>query len=151
MLRKARSLFPRNGQKKMLPELPKQNKKPEADFGLDFRNKWWNKVNRRTEPYELKDTRGENSLPFSELSDDQIKIGLAAKSNKGVLIRIMNGTPGSPDYMGLRNSPYWIVIKFPRSAEVIDIETFLLEKNRSKRKSLTWEKAKSISTISIKT
>ena len=131
----------------ILPDLPKQNKKDEADFGIDFR-KWWMQ-NGMNAPYELKDTRGKDSISFSEITDDQIMFALAAKSSKGVLIRVEKGTLGAPDYVGFRNSPAWIVIKYPKSAEVIDIDALLLEKSRSKRKSLTSERARAISTVSI--
>lgn len=132
-----------------LPPLPKQNKTKEADFGLRFRE-WWEKYGMNA-PYELKDSRGKDRLLFSEVSDEQVKVGLAANSDKGVLIRVAAGTPGAPDYVGLRNSPYWIVIKYPKSFEVIGINTFLMEKNRSRKvKSLTVERAREISTVSIK-
>lgn len=131
-----------------LPNLPKQNKKQEADFGIAFR-RWWEKKGKNA-PYELKDSRGKYSILFSEVTDDQITIGLAANSDKGALIRVSSGTLGAPDYVGLRNSPYWIVIKYPKSIEVIGIQTFVLEKERSKRKSLTCSRAAEISTVSIK-
>lgn len=131
----------------MLPDLPKQNKKQEADFGVRFR-RWWERAGMYA-PYELKDSRGENSIAFSELSEDQERIGRLAKSDKGVLIRIINGTPGSPDYVGFKNSPYWVVIKYPKCAEIIDLDTLLLERSRSKRKSLTAARAHEISTITI--
>lgn len=131
----------------MLPNLPKQNKKQEADSSLIFR-KWWEK-NGMNAPYEMKDSRGKDRILFSEISDDQIRIGLMANSDKGVLIRVERGTVGSPDYIGFKNSPYWIVIKYPKSFEVIGIQTFMLERQK-KAKSLTYERAKSISTTSIK-
>lgn len=128
----------------MLPDLPKQNKKKEADFGIKFR-RWWEKSSHRSEPYELKDTRGKNSINFSELTDDQITIGLTAKSPKGVLIRIERGTIGAPDYVGLINCPhYWIVIKYPNFFCLVDIDVFITESARSKRRSLTSDRAKEI-------
>lgn len=130
-----------------LPNLPKQNKHKEADAGLKFR-KWWEK-NGMNAPYEMKDTRGRDYFPFREITDEQINIATAANSYKGVLIRISSGTVGAPDYIGLRDSPYWFVIKYPKTFEVIGIQTFLLEKKRSKSKSLSYKRAKEISTQSI--
>lgn len=131
-----------------LPNLPQQNKKQEANSSLRFR-KWWYKYGMNA-PYEMKDSRGKDSILFSEVSDEQIQIALSANSPEGVLIRVERGTIGSPDYVGFKNSPYWIVIKYPKCFEVIGIQTFILEKKRSRRKSLTAEKAKEISTYSIK-
>lgn len=131
-----------------LPDLPKFNKKSEADFGLKFR-KWW-QAKGMNAPYELKDSRGKNSIPFSAVTAEQIAIALGAKSSKGVLIRIEKGTVGAPDYVGFRNSPYWFVFRYPKSVEIIDAEVFVMEKERSKRKSLTSERAAAISSISVK-
>ncbi len=132
----------------MLPELPKQNKKQEADSSIRFR-RWWEKHGMNA-PYEMKDTRGKDRFLYSEISDEQIAIGLMANSSKGTLIRVERGTIGAPDYVGFKNSPYWIVIKYPKSFEVIGIQTFVLEMKRNKSKSLTYERAKAISTNSIK-
>lgn len=130
-----------------LPELPKINKKKEADFGLRFRN-WWEKHGMNA-PYELKDSRGKNYISYREITDKQINVALAASSDKGVLIRISKGTVGAPDYVGLKNSPYWIVVHYPKSFEVISINSFIIEKQK-KRKSLTLERAQKISTLTIK-
>ena len=132
----------------MLPSLPKINNKTEADFGLRFR-KWW-QLHGMNAPYELKDSRGKSSIPFSSITPEQIAFALSAKSSKGVLIRVEKGTVGSPDYVGFRNSPAWFVIHFPKCFEVIDAEVFVMEKERSKRKSLTAERARAISTVTVK-
>ena len=131
-----------------LPELPKVNRKKEASFGLKFR-KWWVKHGMNA-PYELKDSCGKDSIPFSAVTFEQIAFALSAKSSKGVLIRVEKGTPGSPDYVGFRNSPAWFVIHYPKCFEVIDAEVFVMEKEKSKRKSLTAIRAKELSAISIK-
>ena len=133
----------------MFPPLPKLNKKSEADFGLRFR-KWWEKYGMGGAPYELKDSRGKSSIPFSEITDEQIHFALAAKSRKGILIRVEKGTVGSPDYVGFRNSPAWVVIRYDRMFYIIDIENFLAERERSSRKSLTNLRAEAIATVSVR-
>lgn len=130
-----------------LPDLPKINKKKEADFGLIFR-KWWIRYGMAA-GYELKDSRGKDYINFNELSDKQIIVGLGAKSRVGVLIRVEKGTEGSHDYIGLRSSASWVVIKYPKFFCIIDIENFLFERDRSKRKSLTSERAKEIASIIV--
>jgi len=130
-----------------LPDLPQQNKHKEADFGLRFR-KWWN-LHGKGCPYELKDTRGKEYLNYNEVSEDQIAVALASGTEKGVLLRIVSGTPGSPDYIGVKNTVSYIVIKYPKSFEVITIGNFLHEKETNKRKSLTIERAKAISSVSV--
>lgn len=96
-------------------------------------------------PLEVKDTRGKPSFYYAELKEEQINNALASKSDKGNLIRIASGTIGGPDYAYYRNSPAYVVIRYPFGFVFIDNETFVLERDSSKRKSLTWERAKDIS------
>ena len=131
-----------------LPDLPKQNKHKEADTGLKFR-KWW-QLKGKNAPYEMKDTRGTDSFPFSELSPEQEAFAVACGTDKGVLIRVEKGTIGSPDYVGFRNTVAYIVIKFKSGMEVITIENFLHTRDTCGRKSLTYNKARNISSLSIK-
>lgn len=132
----------------MLPDLPRTTKHREADFGVVFR-KWWEK-NPQVGEYEIKDTRGSDSFPFSEFSEEQETVARMATDGRGVLVRRTTGTVGGADYTGLVHSPYWLVIRFPGHFEVISVGTFLLEKSRSKRKSLTSLRAREISTVSVK-
>lgn len=132
-----------------LPTLPKQNKSKEADFGLVFR-KWWNKNPLHGE-IELKDTRGEPSFAFSELSHEQEVIANLATSKRGVLVRRASGTTGGADYSGLVQSPYWIAIRFPKMWCIISFETLILERDTSKQKSLTADRAEAISIVTVKT
>lgn len=119
----------------------------ESKFALLFRH--WLRANPRFScAFELKQTTG-GSIPFSALEEHQADYLLAIKSDKGTLIRIQ-GTNGEPDYIYLRKFPANVVIKFPLEFHLIDIETFLLEKKRSKRKSLTNARAREISLISVK-
>ena len=99
---------------------------------------------------EMKDTRGSDRFPFNEVKQAQIDYGLAIKSDKGVLIRTQAVSEGMPDYIYLRNEPSIIVIKYPKMFAMIDIETFILEKKKSKRKSLTSKRAIEIAIKIIK-
>lgn len=132
-----------------LPSLPKQIKGPEADFGIEFRC-WWT-AHPLCGNFELKHTRGRNSLPFAAVEAEQVTMGNAAYSRKGTLVRITVGTPGAPDYIGQRNQITWIVIRFPKAFYLVSLEAFLMEKKRSIRKSLTSERAESIATITVPT
>lgn len=131
----------------MLPKLPKQNKKEEADFGLAFRA-WW-EIHKLPGEFELKDTRGKPSFLFSELSHEQEVIANLATSKRGVLVRRASGTIGGADYSGLVESPYWVAIRFPKFWCIISYKTLILERDRSKRKSLTAERAQEIAIIVI--
>ncbi len=132
-----------------LPPLPKQNKTLEASFGLAFR-KWFDKNPRGIScTYELKDTRGKNSLPFSEVKEAQINFGMKVKSAKGVLIRLEPTTEGIADYGSWANAPAYVVIKYPKQFVFIDIETFQLENKRSKVRSLSASRAKEISILCV--
>lgn len=130
-----------------LPDLPRTLNRSEASFGVAFR-KWWTE-NPLPGTFELKHSRGKDSIPFSAIEPDQIAFANAAYSKKGTLARVTVGSPGCADYIGLVNSPAWIVLKYPRAFYIISINTFLLEKLRSKRKSLTAERANAIATISV--
>ena len=130
-----------------MPDLPKQNKQHEANFGIVFRE-WISNNPQITGSYELKDTKGENYLNFSEISEDQITYALLINSRKGVLMRVA-GLKGEPDYIYMCQEPAYIVIKYPSSFSIITIGTFLMEKERSKRKSLTESQAEAISTITV--
>ncbi len=135
----------------MLPELPKKKKKREAEFGTDTFRVWLERHPLLSGAFELKQTTT-NSISFSVVEPHQIDGLLKAKSNKGIIYKAPDDSRGEKpfDYFYLRNASAWVVIKFPKSAEVISIETFLLERSRSNRKSLTAERAKAISTMSIK-
>lgn len=130
-----------------LPDLPKQLKRSESDFSLIFR-KWW-----ETHPLpgeiELKDSRGKDYIAFSEFSQDQEVVARVATSKKGILVRRTVGTVGAADYSGLVGSLYWIVIRYPKGFVILSVDTFFLERSRSKRKSLLWARAKEISTIAV--
>ena len=131
-----------------LPTLPKQIKNREAEFGVQFRayikkNPW-----DFTAHFELKQTEGE-SIPFSSLEDHQIIYGEALRdSAKGVLIRNMGGS-GEPDYTYSYRDPVFVVIKYPGEFFIIQLSSFLKEKEDSVRKSLTRERAREIAHTTV--
>jgi len=118
-------------------------KQKEASFGIVFRA-WMRAHPLMTGAYELKQHPA-YAIPFHVLADEQIAYLLMCKSDKGAFIRVQ-GLKGEPDYVYLRNSSAWVVVKFKDSFHVIDIDAFLLEKATSTRKSLTAGRAKQIST-----
>lgn len=128
----------------MLPELPRQLKRKEADFGIQFR-RWW-EISKMVGNFELKHTRGKDTFLFSSVESEQLVIGKAAESTDGILLRLVKGTIGSPDYIGQVEQPSYIVIRYPAFFCVIDIKDFLAEKKRSTSKSLTALRAIQIAT-----
>lgn len=123
-------------------------KNTEAKFGILFRH--YLKANPQiTTAFELKQS-STDSISFSALEEHQSIYLQAIKSKKGVLVRVQ-GVNGEPDYIYLRNSPACVVVKFPSEFSIIDITTWLAEQKRSKRKSLTVQRAReiSINTVSL--
>lgn len=89
------------------------------------------------------------SLRFDEVKEEQIDWANAITNGDGVLMRQVGGN-GEPDYTYHYKEPTFIVIKFPKDMEFISIDQWLAERERSKRKSLTLQRARQISTISVK-
>lgn len=132
----------------MLPSLPKTLKKKEANFGIRFR-KWLEENPRISSAFELKQCG--TSFAFNDLKDHQIAALLLVKSDKGLLWKIADDSRGVKpfDMFYLRDAPAYVVIKYVHSFSLIDIDTFLLEKKRSKRRSLTEVRAKLISNLTV--
>ena len=121
----------------------------EASFGIRLRH-YLRRYPLTTEAHiEVKDTRGKSYFAFSEVKEEQINNGLASKSDTGNLICVESGTIGAPDYCYFRNSPAYVVINYPDGFVFIDIERFVMEKESSARKSLTWDRAKEISVKTV--
>jgi hypothetical protein len=128
-----------------LPDLPKTHKKKEANFGIQLRH-IIDTLNLDSCSIEIKHTRGKNSFPFDELTDQQISWGL--KNKTGSLIRVQ-GVCGEPDYVWLKNTPAYVIIKYPEGIVVIPLDSFLKEKNSSSRKSLTYQRALCIACLNV--
>lgn len=123
-------------------------KKREADFGVLLRH--WVMANplKHTATFETKQTTG-SSIPFSCFESNQIIYAQAIReSPKGVFIRVQ-GTSGEPDYIYLYKEPSFVVIRYPKTFHVIGVDAFLIEREKSKRKSLTEDRARAISVISV--
>ena len=123
----------------------------ESDSSITFRH--WLRRNYKKFPcctFEMKDTRGLNYLNYREnIKEEQTAHGIACKSEKGNLVRVSSGTVGSADYYFMRNAQAYVVIKYPKSFEIIDVETLELEMKKTKCKSLTAERANKLSVYSI--
>ena len=131
-----------------LPELPRQIKQREATSSIDLKH-WIEKNQKFTCGLEVKDSAGKDSIPFSVVADKQIAYANQASGPKGAWIRVQ-GVNGEQDYIWLINTPSYIVIKYPKCFCIITIGNFLFEKQKSKRKSLTLERAIQIATKIIK-
>lgn len=113
----------------------------EAKFGVLFRH-WIYSDPQSSAPHELKQTIT-NALRFSELKDEQINYLRAAKSDRGVLIRVL-GMGGEPDYAYYRNSPAWVVVRFPDCFCIIDVDAFVKEKESRVYRTLGVARARKI-------
>lgn len=120
--------------------------KRESDFGVLLRH-WFKKNPRYSCSIECKQTTTD-SIPFNAVEQGQIDWALAISSPKGALVRVI-GQSGEPDYIWCCNMPAYIAMRYPKFFCLIGIETFLLEKGRSKRKSLTSERAKEVSVVVV--
>jgi hypothetical protein len=134
----------------MLPNLPLKHNKPEATFGVQLVQY----VSKLKEPFfnysckiEIKQTVN-NVFYFRQLEELQISKLLKIK-HEGLLIRITeassNGTHGIPDYDWVYKQPAYVGIKYDKSWCFIDIDTFILERDRSKKKSLGEDRARELS------
>jgi len=101
-------------------------------------------------PTELKDTRGKERFPFKELKEAQVNHLLACTTKKGIVMRTIGAT-GIPDLCPYKNSPAYVAIKYPKEFFIIGINTYVLERGRSKSKSLTRERARDICIKSVRT
>jgi hypothetical protein len=130
-----------------MQDLPIKINRVEANFGLELRDyisKLKEPIFTTTTWLELKDSHGLDYIPFLAVEDIQIAEGLKTKRT-GSLVRVTVGTTGTQDYIWRYKDPAYIVIRYPKSWCFIDIETFVMEKERSKRKSLLESRAVEIS------
>lgn len=111
-------------------------------------NHWVKEVYKKTAAFELKQTQGP-SIPFSDVKDHQVAALLAVKEGTFVWKIPDCGFQNPFDSFCMTKCPAYVVIFYPLSAEIIPIEGFILERERSKRKSLTYDRAKAISVMSI--
>lgn len=111
-------------------------------------NHWVKNVFKKTAAFELKQTQTD-SIPFSDVKPHQVE-ALEAVRNGVFVWKIPDAGYQNPyDSFCMSNEEAYVVIFYPKSFELIPINGFLLERERSKRKSLTYERARAISTISV--
>ncbi len=121
-------------------------KNKESQFGAVLRH--WLRANPQEScTIEIKQTETD-SIPFSSVKQHQLNYSMAITSDNGVLIRVQGGN-GEPDYVYLRKLKAYIGIKYPAGFVLIDNIVFMKEKELSKRKSLTWDRAKKIADIIV--
>lgn len=125
-----------------LPDLPKQNKEEEAKFGIKVREFLIKQKLPVSTSIELKQTE-KSYIPFDCITAKQIAYANKISSEEGVLIRVV-GLDGQPDYIWMINSPSYLAIKYPKGYVFMSVSTFVFERDTSKRKSLTWERAQAI-------
>lgn len=124
--------------------------KREANFTLRFRH--WLKANPSiSAAYELKQTTTD-SIPFSAVKEHQIEALQAVKSPHGLLYKAPDDSRGVKpfDLFYLRNTAACVVVKYPREFSIIDVDMWVTEQKRSKRKSLTCARAREISINTVK-
>lgn len=124
-------------------------KKREADFGKQFRAYIRSQKGIPPAAYELKQTTI-NYINFNALQEHQENALLAATTNSGILYKAPDDSRGVKpfDFFFLSRSPAFVVVKFPQGFEGISIESWIQERATSNRKSLTYERAKAISSFS---
>lgn len=121
--------------------------KREAKFNTTF-NHWLKTVYRKTGAFELKQTVG--PLPFSSVVPHQIA-ALEAVRHQTLVYKIPDvGFQNPFDVFCITQQPAYVVIKYPKFFCLISIDQFVLESERSKRKSLTASRAQELSTIIVK-
>jgi len=132
-----------------LPPLPATKNKREAKWSTTVLRKWW-LIKKIPGPFEVKYATGA-SLPFSAVAEHQLLALLACMSDEGFLWKIPDMGQRNPfDFIYYRNSPAWIVIKYPLGFCVISARAFELEMKRSVRRSLLWTRAREICTYDSK-
>lgn len=124
-------------------------KKREANFGKRFRA--WVKSQKNMPPaaYELKQTT-KDYISFDSLQEHQEHALLAVTTASGILYKAPDDSRGVKpfDFFFLSRSPAFVVVKFPKGFEGISIESWISEREKSTRKSLTYERAQRISSFS---
>jgi hypothetical protein len=130
-----------------LPNLPTKHNKPEATFGEKL-VEHCNKNGLFNYPcwIEIKETI-DNVFYYRQLEELQVSKLLKIKT-EGLLIRITeassNGSHGIPDYSWAYKQPAYVGIKYKSSWCFIDIETFVMEHDRSRKKSLSEDRAREL-------
>ncbi len=132
-----------------LPELPRILQKKEALWSTKVFRSWALKHFNYTAIFEIKYAR-KDYLSFSEVKSHQISKMLQIRHDKFLWKNPDMGDETPPDFFLLIKEPTFVVIKYPLGIAIIPIDIFVMENKRSKRRSLTWERAQKLSTIDFK-
>lgn len=136
----------------MLPNLPKQKKKREAEFGLKFR--LWLLEHRDLFPssavFELKQTQTDR-IPFKSVEIHQLVSLRMSSNNDGVMYKIPDDSRSVKpyDYFYIKNAYAYVVIKFPKHFSIISIDSFIGEQNNCGKTSLTSDRARQIAWMNV--
>ena len=127
----------------------KQEQKAQTQFN-HYVKEVFLKTNSGGFAFELKHSRGKDYISFSEIKEHQIN-ALSAVTGSGLVYKLSDSSLGQKpfDSIAFKNCQAFLVCFYPKSFELIPINNFIFEMERSKRKSLTYERAKAISTISV--
>lgn len=117
----------------------------EKSFQTTF-NHWLKNVYKKTGAFELKQTKTD-SLPFDAVKEHQVWALLAVRHQTFVHKIPDLGLQNPFDCYCMTEQPAYVVIRYPKGVAIIPIDTWCLESSRSKRRSLTWDRAKELSTI----
>jgi len=131
-----------------LPDLPRQLNKKEANWTTTFLKKWvLEETTLPSGPIEVKNTNLDY-ISFDAVSPQQRADLLACTTPRGHWWKVADmGRKNDFDVVFYRNSPAYVIINFPKGFIVTTIGNYIQEMENSKRKSLTWERAKSIAII----
>lgn len=121
--------------------------KYEASFNTEF-NHWLKNVWKKTGAFELKYTKTD-SLPFRSVQPHQLAALIAVRKQTFVFKIPDAGWQNPFDCFCLRKEPAYVVIKYPEFFCLIHTSIFAWEKDHSKRKSLTSERARQIAEIIV--
>ena len=131
-----------------LPELPRVLNKREADWTTDKFKPWCEKQG-KTFAFEIKYAK-KDYLNFNEVKPHQVA-NLLKVRHETFYHKIPDMGDKNPfDGISLTQQPAYVVIKYPTTVAIIPIDVFVLESKRSKRRSLTAERAMEISTINFR-
>lgn len=118
-------------------------KKREAEFTTYFREWLKYKYYGESSVFEIKQTT-KDSIPFSALKEHQIDALMSVNETvRGFSYKIPDDSRGVKpfDLVHYKRAPAFVVIKYPTMFCVISIINFIAEEGKSKRKSLTLERA----------
>ena len=114
----------------------------EKNFQVTFSH-WLKSVHRQTGAFELKVAKNE-SLPFSAVAPHQLQALEQVRYGTFVFKIPDMGLQNPYDCFCFTRQPAWVVVKYEKFFCLISIDVFLLEMERTVRKSLTAKRAEEI-------